>query len=95
MSCLNSSSFCRADVLRENTEAVCAACDAAHGRWAKLLGVRALVHPKLRLQEFVSIYKVTQDFISATEKVRSLLPYEQKFSRSETYLEELHVNRRG
>ncbi|CAM6088872.1 unnamed protein product [Calypogeia fissa] len=65
----------RADVLRENTEAVCAACDAAHGRWAKLLGVRALVHPKLRLQEFVSIYKVTQDFISATEKVGGRLGY--------------------
>nr|GEV28556.1 vacuolar protein sorting-associated protein 54, chloroplastic isoform X1 [Tanacetum cinerariifolium] len=29
----------RADVLRENTEAVFAACDAAHGRWAKLLGI--------------------------------------------------------
>ena len=59
----------RADVLRENTEAVFAACDAAHGRWAKLLGVRALLHPRLRLQEFLSIYNVTQEFISATEKV--------------------------
>lgn len=58
-----------ADVLRENTEAVFAACDAAHGRWAKLLGVRALLHPKLRLQEFLSIYDITQDFIAATEKV--------------------------
>ncbi|KAH7570858.1 hypothetical protein JRO89_XS05G0208600 [Xanthoceras sorbifolium] len=29
----------RADVLRENTEGVFAACDAAHGRWAKLLGI--------------------------------------------------------
>jgi vacuolar protein sorting-associated protein 54 len=59
----------RVDVLRENTEAVCATCDAAHGRWAKLLGVRALIHPKLRLQEFVGIYEITQEFISATEKV--------------------------
>ncbi|XP_048424313.1 vacuolar protein sorting-associated protein 54, chloroplastic isoform X4 [Pyrus x bretschneideri] len=59
----------RADVLRENTEAVVAACDAAHGRWAKLLGVRALLHPKLRLQEFLSIYNITQDFITATEKI--------------------------
>ncbi|TQD81003.1 hypothetical protein C1H46_033418 [Malus baccata] len=58
----------RADVLRENTEAVVAACDAAHGRWAKLLGVRALLHPRLRLQEFLSIYNITQDFITATEK---------------------------
>lgn len=59
----------RADVLRENTEAVFAACDAAHGRWAKLLGVRALLHPRLRLQEFLSIYNITQEFITATEKV--------------------------
>lgn len=61
--------FNRADVLRENTEAVFAACDAAHGRWAKLLGVRALLHPKLRLLEFLSIYNITQEFITATEKV--------------------------
>ncbi|XP_022977577.1 vacuolar protein sorting-associated protein 54, chloroplastic-like isoform X2 [Cucurbita maxima] len=65
----------RADVLRENTEAVFAACDAAHGRWAKLLGVRTLVHPKLRLQEFLSIYNITQDFITATEKIGGRLGY--------------------
>lgn len=59
----------RADVLRENTEAVFAACDAAHGRWAKLLGVRAVLHPKLRLQEFLSIHNISQEFITATEKV--------------------------
>lgn len=63
----------RADVLRENTEAVFAACDAAHGRWAKLLGVRALLHPKLKIQEFLSIYNITQDFITVTEKVLSVL----------------------
>ncbi|KAK4588787.1 hypothetical protein RGQ29_019695 [Quercus rubra] len=57
------------DVLRENTEAVVAACDAAHGRWAKLLGVRALLHPRLRLQEFLCIYNITQEFITATEKI--------------------------
>ena len=55
--------------MRENTEAVVAACDAAHGRWAKLLGVRALLHPRLRLQEFLCIYNITQEFITATEKV--------------------------
>ncbi|CAL9156248.1 unnamed protein product [Musa hybrid cultivar] len=65
----------RADVLRENTEAVFSACDAAHGRWAKLLGVRALLHPKLRLQEFLSIYDITQDFIAATEKIGGRLGY--------------------
>ncbi|KAK4834474.1 hypothetical protein QYF36_023395 [Acer negundo] len=65
----------RADVLRENTEAVFAACDAAHGRWAKLLGVRVLLHPRLRLQEFLSIYSITQEFITATEKVGGRLGY--------------------
>ncbi|GBG93353.1 hypothetical protein CBR_g66144 [Chara braunii] len=65
----------RADVLRENTEAVCAACDAAHGRWAKLLGVRALVHPKLRLHEFVEVYTETQQFIAETEKIGGRIGY--------------------
>ncbi|KMZ64859.1 hypothetical protein ZOSMA_349G00070 [Zostera marina] len=65
----------RTDVLRENTEAVFSACDAAHGRWAKLLGVRALIHPKLRLQEFLSIYNITQDFITTTEKIGGRLGY--------------------
>ncbi|OUZ99230.1 Vps54-like [Macleaya cordata] len=71
----NMSRNLRAEVLRENTEAVFAACDAAHGRWAKLLGVRALLHPKLRLQEFLSIYNITQDFITATEKIGGRLGY--------------------
>ncbi|XP_038679794.1 vacuolar protein sorting-associated protein 54, chloroplastic-like isoform X1 [Tripterygium wilfordii] len=65
----------RADVLRENTEAVFAACDAAHGRWAKLLGVRAILHPKLRLQDFLSIFNITQEFITATEKIGGRLGY--------------------
>ncbi|XP_059667466.1 vacuolar protein sorting-associated protein 54, chloroplastic isoform X2 [Cornus florida] len=65
----------RADVLRENTEAVFAACDAAQGRWAKLLGVRALLHPRLRLQEFLSIYNITHEFITATEKIGGRLGY--------------------
>ncbi|GAB2221813.1 hypothetical protein Drorol1_Dr00013003 [Drosera rotundifolia] len=65
----------RADVLRENAEAVIAACEAAHGRWAKLLGVRALLHPKLRLPEFMSIYNITQEFITTTEKIGGRLGY--------------------
>ncbi|KAI3495669.1 hypothetical protein L1887_38015 [Cichorium endivia] len=65
----------RADVLRENTEAVFAACDAAHGRWAKLLGVRALLHPRLRLQDFLQIYNVSQEFVTATEKIGGRLGY--------------------
>ncbi|KAJ0693224.1 putative vacuolar protein sorting-associated protein [Helianthus annuus] len=65
----------RADVLRENAEAVFAACDAAHGRWAKLLGVRALLHPKLRLQDFLNIYNVSQEFVTATEKIGGRLGY--------------------
>ena len=65
--------ICSADVLRENTEALFAVCDAAHGRWAKLLSVRALLHPRLKLQEFLSIYDITQAFITTTEKVLSLI----------------------
>ncbi|KAK3025299.1 hypothetical protein RJ639_042693 [Escallonia herrerae] len=71
----NMSKNFRADVLRENTEAVFAACDAAHGRWAKLLGVRALLHPRLRLPEFLSIYNISQEFITATEKIGGRLGY--------------------
>ncbi|XP_010538595.1 PREDICTED: vacuolar protein sorting-associated protein 54, chloroplastic [Tarenaya hassleriana] len=74
-SLMNMSINFRADALRENTEAVFAACDAAHGRWAKLLGVRALLHPKLKLQEFMSIYDLTQEFITATEKIGGRLGY--------------------
>ncbi|EOA15956.1 hypothetical protein CARUB_v10004052mg [Capsella rubella] len=68
-SLMNMSRNFRADVLRENTEAVFAACEVTHGRWAKLIGVRALLHPKLKLQEFMSIYDLTQEFITATEKI--------------------------
>ncbi|CAN8325268.1 unnamed protein product [Cochlearia groenlandica] len=66
---MNMSRNFRADILRENTEALFAACEVTHGRWAKLLGVRALLHPKLKLQEFMSIYDLTQEFITATEKI--------------------------
>lgn len=74
-SIINSIKNVRADVLRENTEAVFAACDAAHGRWAKLLGVRATLHPRLKLQEFLIIYNITEDFIAATEKIGGRLGY--------------------
>jgi vacuolar protein sorting-associated protein 54 len=86
----------RVDVLRENTEAVCATCDAAHGRWAKLLGVRALIHPKLRLQEFVGIYEITQEFISATEKVGGRLGYSIRGtlqSQSKSFVDYQHTLR--
>uniref|UniRef100_J3LW17 Vacuolar protein sorting-associated protein 54 C-terminal domain-containing protein n=1 Tax=Oryza brachyantha TaxID=4533 RepID=J3LW17_ORYBR len=75
MSNPNSIKNVRADVLRENTEAVFAACDAAHGRWAKLLGVRAALHPKLRLQEFLIIYNITEEFVAASEKIGGRLGY--------------------
>ncbi|XP_024964036.1 vacuolar protein sorting-associated protein 54, chloroplastic-like isoform X1 [Cynara cardunculus var. scolymus] len=71
----NMSKNFRADVLRENTEAVFAACDAAHGRWAKLLGVRAALHPRLRVQDFLHIYNMSQEFITATEKIGGRLGY--------------------
>ncbi|XP_020247722.1 vacuolar protein sorting-associated protein 54, chloroplastic [Asparagus officinalis] len=85
-----------ADVLRENTEAVFSACDAAHGRWAKLLGVRALLHPKLRLQEFLSIYNITQDFIATTEKIGGRLGYSIRGtlqSQSKAFVDFQHESR--
>ncbi|XP_010274934.1 PREDICTED: vacuolar protein sorting-associated protein 54, chloroplastic [Nelumbo nucifera] len=92
----NMSKNFRADVLRENTEAVFAACDAAHGRWAKLLGVRALLHPRLRVQEFLSIYTITQDFITATEKIGGRLGYSIRGtlqSQSKAFVEFQHDSR--
>lgn len=92
----NMSKNFRADVLRENTEAVFAACDAAHGRWAKLLGVRALLHPRLRLQEFLSIYNITQEFISATEKIGGRLGYSIRGtlqSQAKAFVEFQHESR--
>lgn len=86
----------RADVLRENAEAVFAACDAAHGRWAKLLGVRALIHPKLRLQDFLNLYNITQDFITATEKIGGRLGYSIRGSlqsQSKAFIDYQHSSR--
>ncbi|KAL3522923.1 hypothetical protein ACH5RR_015757 [Cinchona calisaya] len=71
----DSSGDFRTDVLRENTEAVVAACDAAHHRWAKLLGVRARIHEKMRLQEFLSVYNLTLEFMNVTEKIGGRLGY--------------------
>ncbi|KAJ6792534.1 putative vacuolar protein sorting-associated protein 54, chloroplastic [Iris pallida] len=92
----NTSKNFRADILRENTEALFAACDAAHGRWAKLLGVRALLHPKLRLQEFLSMYNITQDFIAATEKMGGRLGYSIRGtlqSQSKAFVDFQHESR--
>ena len=46
-------------MLRESIEAVFAACDAAHRQWAKLIGVRAALHPKLRITEFLIIHNTS------------------------------------
>uniref|UniRef100_A0A1D1YES5 Vacuolar protein sorting-associated protein 54 n=2 Tax=Anthurium amnicola TaxID=1678845 RepID=A0A1D1YES5_9ARAE len=86
----------RADVLRENAEALFAACDAAHGRWAKLLSVRALLHPKLKLQEFLSIYNITQAFITTTEKIGGRMGYGIRGtlqSQSKTFFDFQHDSR--
>lgn len=65
----------RADIVRENAEALFAACDAAHGRWAKIVGIRSQIHPKLKLQDFLGVYNISQEFISSTEKVRDDTSY--------------------
>lgn len=92
----NSSGNFRTDVLRENTEAVFAACDTAHQRWAKLLGVRVLIHPKLRLQEFLSVYNITQEFMNATEKISGRLGYSIRGtlqSQAKAFVETQHESR--
>ncbi|GJX72106.1 hypothetical protein Tco_0309277 [Tanacetum coccineum] len=45
-----------------------AACDAAPGRWTTSLGVHTLLYLRLRLQDFLLIYNVSQEFVTATNK---------------------------
>ncbi|PWA63984.1 vps54-like Vacuolar protein sorting-associated protein 54 [Artemisia annua] len=47
---------------------VFASCDVAPGKLSKLLGVRDLLHPRLRLQNCSPIYNVSQEFVTAPEK---------------------------
>jgi len=58
-----------------NAEAVADACDVAHGRWAKLLGVRQQQHARLGLTDFVDFYTLTSHSIAATERVGGRLGY--------------------
>ncbi|KAG8365685.1 hypothetical protein BUALT_Bualt18G0132200 [Buddleja alternifolia] len=86
----------RADILRENAEALFAACDAAHGRWAKIVGIRSQIHPKLRLQDFLSVYNISQEFISSTEKIGGRLGYSIRGtlqSQAKSFIEFQHESR--
>ncbi|KAL0300519.1 UNVERIFIED_CONTAM: Vacuolar protein sorting-associated protein 54, chloroplastic, partial [Sesamum radiatum] len=86
----------RADILRENAEALFAACDAAHGRWAKIVGIRSQIHPKLKLQEFLSVYNISQEFISSTEKIGGRLGYSIRGtlqSQAKSFIEFQHESR--
>ncbi|KAL8511914.1 hypothetical protein ACS0TY_018379 [Phlomoides rotata] len=86
----------RADILRENAEALFAACDAAHGRWAKIVGIRAQIHPKLKLQEFLGVYNISQEFISSTEKIGGRLGYSIRGtlqSQAKSFIEFQHESR--
>eukprot|EP00850_Spirogloea_muscicola_P018796 SM000176S03127 [mRNA] locus=s176:89841:95315:+ [translate_table: standard] len=94
---LSSKQF-RADVVREGAEALWAGCDAAHGRWAKLLGVRAAIHARLALGEFVAVYGVTQDFIASTERVGGRLGYAIRGtlqSQAKAFVDAQHAGRMG
>jgi len=55
------------EVVAANVAAVTGAVEAAHGRWAKLLGVRADIHAKLRLSEFAGVMDATEGFVKSTE----------------------------
>ncbi|KAK4421009.1 Vacuolar protein sorting-associated protein 54, chloroplastic [Sesamum alatum] len=86
----------RADILRENAEALFAACDAAHGRWAKIVGIRSQIHPKLKLHEFLSVYNISQEFISSTEKIGGRLGYSIRGtlqSQAKSFIEFQHDSR--
>ncbi|EPS66275.1 hypothetical protein M569_08500, partial [Genlisea aurea] len=86
----------RADILRENAEALFAACDAAHGRWAKIIGIRSQIHPKLRLQEFLGVFNISQEFISSTEKIGGRLGYSIRGtiqSQAKSFIEFQHDSR--
>ncbi|GER43262.1 vacuolar protein sorting [Striga asiatica] len=86
----------RADILRENAEALFAACDAAHGRWAKIVGIRSQIHPKLKLQEFLGVYNISQEFISSTEKIGGRLGYSIRGtlqSQAKSFIEFQHESR--
>ncbi|KZV29371.1 vacuolar protein sorting-associated protein 54, chloroplastic [Dorcoceras hygrometricum] len=86
----------RADILRENAEALFAACDAAHGRWAKIVGIRSQIHPKLRLQDFLGVYNISQEFISSTEKIGGRLGYSIRGtlqSQAKSFIEFQHESR--
>ncbi|KAK6154814.1 hypothetical protein DH2020_009062 [Rehmannia glutinosa] len=86
----------RADILRENAEALFAACDAAHGRWAKIVGIRSQIHPKLKLPEFLGVYNISQEFISSTEKIGGRLGYSIRGtlqSQAKSFIEFQHESR--
>eukprot|EP00850_Spirogloea_muscicola_P014444 SM000104S09314 [mRNA] locus=s104:23447:28973:+ [translate_table: standard] len=88
----------RDDVVRKGAEALWAGCDAAHGRWAKLLGVRAAVHARLALGEFVAVYDVTQEFIASTERVGGRLGYAIRGtlqSQAKSFVDAQHDGRMG
>lgn len=86
----------RADIVRENAEALFAACDAAHGRWAKIVGIRSQIHPKLKLQDFLGVYNISQEFISSTEKIGGRLGYSIRGtlqSQAKSFIEFQHESR--
>ncbi|KAL3833754.1 hypothetical protein ACJIZ3_008490 [Penstemon smallii] len=86
----------RADILRENAEALFAACDTAHGRWAKIVAIRSQIHPKLRLQDFLSVYNITQEFITSTERIGGRLGYSLRGtlqSQAKSFIDFQHESR--
>jgi vacuolar protein sorting-associated protein 54 len=82
------------EVLRTNTAVVTTAVEAAHGRWAKLLGVRAGIHSKLRQDAFSAVTAATEAFISNTEahagqRCRSLRT--TLHSQAKAFLDTMHT----
>jgi len=57
---------CR-EALRNITQAVTQAVEAAQARWAKLLGVRGAIHARLRLEDFSAVMAATEQFMLHSE----------------------------
>jgi len=92
-----SSTQCQ-ETLRECSEVVSSACDVAHGRWAKLLGVRSNVHARLKLREYCLVHEETQRFMSATEEMSGKPCYSLRGamqSQNRGFLEGFHTAAKG
>ncbi|KAK3272411.1 hypothetical protein CYMTET_19293 [Cymbomonas tetramitiformis] len=81
------------ETLKANAASISAACEAAQGRWSKLLAVRASEHCELQLAEFVSIMEASIGFVERSEKMcgeRSRALRHTLHTQAKAFLEAMH-----